>query len=144
MAKSFPIPIRKRLRLPIMSREATRSKVLERWILECPGKGRGDEMQRYRYDVEQLSDDSWVYLLRPAGLNKGCDFVVCCEKWYCFKNRKDRPPGHKKMSRTIKAFGRKYPNKLRLLLHGIRLTWECKLTKNLIRRFTKRNGEQLA
>lgn len=126
-----------------MSPEKTRSRVLEIWVLECPGRGRGDEMQCYRYDVEKLSDGSWVYLLRPAGLNKGCDFVVLCENWLRYKNGRDRPPRHKNMINAVRQFGRKFPRRLRLLLHGIRLVWECRPVKPLLDKFSPRDNQRL-
>jgi hypothetical protein len=93
-------------------------------------------MRRYRYDVERLSDGSWVYLLRPAGLNKGCDFVVPCENWLRCKNGRDCPPSHKDIINALRQFRRKFPQKLRLLLRGVRLVWECKTVKPLLRRFS--------
>lgn len=126
-----------------MSRAETRSRVLEIWILECPGRGRGDEMQRYRYDAEKLSDGSWVYLLRPAGLNKGCDFVVLCENWLRYKNGRDRPPRHKDIINAIRQFRKKFPRKLRLLLHCIRLVWDCKPVKQQLAKFSVRDEQRL-
>jgi hypothetical protein len=143
MAKELPEPIQGRIRLRVMSREKTRSRVLNIWMLECPGRGRGDKMQRYRYNVEKLSDGSWVYLLRPAGLNKGCDFVVLCENWLRYKNGNPRPPKHEDISSSINQFGRKFPRKLRLLLHAIRLVWECKPVKSLIGKFSPRDNQRL-
>lgn len=135
--------IRQRLNIRGKTRAAIRTEVLCAWVKEQPGEGRDDLMQRYRYDVEKLSDGSWVYLLRPAGLNKGCDFVVLCENWLRCNNGRDRPPKHQDISRAIHRFGRKYPEKLRLLLHAIRLVWECKPMRPLLNKFSAHDDQRL-
>jgi hypothetical protein len=61
------------------SRAEYRVAVLLKWAEERPGHGRGDDSQRYRYNVETFADGGVIYLHRPARLNKGCDFIVLCE-----------------------------------------------------------------
>src|SRR5437667_4536536 len=103
------------------------------WVREQPGEGRGDLMQRYRYDVEQISDGSWVYLLRPAGLNKGCDFKVFCEGWGRYKNGNDRPPSHKTLLQGLRTVIRRHPRQRDSLLRAIHLVWECKSPSGYLR-----------
>jgi len=57
----------KSLNVDNLSRENIRSKVLKTWLKEEPGAG------QHRYNVEVCADGSQIYLIRPAGLNKGCD-----------------------------------------------------------------------
>lgn len=46
---------------------------------EEPGHGSGNLASRYRYNVETLDDGRRVYLVRPANLKLGFDFVVHVE-----------------------------------------------------------------
>lgn len=65
------------------SREQVRQEVITKWLTERPGLP--DIPTKYRYNVERMIDKTWVYLLRPAGLNKGCDFVIKCEGFLKFR-----------------------------------------------------------
>ena len=79
---------RRSLSVDNLSREKIREKVLQTWMEERPGIG------QYRYDVEKCRDGSGIYLLRPASLNKGCDFVIVSESYLKFQNGNDKPPKH--------------------------------------------------
>ena len=63
-----------------LSRSEIRRRVVEKFLEESPGKGKGDLASKYRYNVEKLSDGRWVYLSRPAYLKKGFDFRINVEK----------------------------------------------------------------
>ncbi len=78
-----------------LNREQIRSKILRTWEAESSGSG------KYRYDVEQCSDGSKIYLIRPANLNKGCDFVIVSENYLKWKNGNDKPPKHKDVFNSI-------------------------------------------
>lgn len=62
--------------------------VINTWLKETLGT-------QYRYFVETLADGNRIYLLRPARLNKGCDFVIHAENRCVWKNGNDKPPSHK-------------------------------------------------
>src|SRR3989338_5248680 len=79
---------RRSLNVDGLPREKIRERILNTWMQEAPGTG------QYRYDVEKCRDGSMVYLLRPANLNKGCDFVIVSENYLTFQNGKDKPPKH--------------------------------------------------
>ena len=81
-----------------LSREKIREKVLQTWIKENPGTG------QYRYDVETCQDGSIIYLLRPANLNKGCDFVIVSDHFLKFQNGNDKPPKHEDVFNLIRSF----------------------------------------
>ena len=76
----------KSLNVDDLSRENIRSKILRTWLKEDPGTG------KHRYNVEVCADGSQIYLIRPANLNKGCDFVIVSENYLKFKNGNDKPP----------------------------------------------------
>src|ERR1051326_1059860 len=65
------------IQLASVDRTAVRREVVGYWIEEACGDP--DESHRYRYNVERLGDGKWVFLKRPAWLNKGMDFVIWCE-----------------------------------------------------------------
>lgn len=69
--------------------------------------------------------------------------MVLCENWLRYKNGRDRPPRHKDTINAIRQFKRKFPQKLRLLLHGIRLVWECQPVKPLRGKFSPRDKQRL-
>lgn len=73
-------------------RAAVRAEVFQYWIKEEPGTA--IVRNTYRYNAEKLSDGSRIYLTRPTRLNKGADFVICCENFTKFKNGNDKPPSH--------------------------------------------------
>ena len=73
-------------RLVVNDRAAARRAVAEKWIIEDPHT-------KYRYNVERCVDGNLVYLLRPAGLNKGFDFMVNVEG---FRSRTRTPKGQSK------------------------------------------------
>lgn len=58
------------------NRADVRRAIVEWFLLEEPGTGRGEETSRYTYYVEELLDGQRIYLKRPAWLKKGFDFTV--------------------------------------------------------------------
>lgn len=61
------------------TRNEVRIRVIETFLQEDPGTGKGDLASKYIYYVETLSDGNRVYLKRPANLHNGFDFLVCVE-----------------------------------------------------------------
>jgi hypothetical protein len=104
-------------------REAIRREVVDWWLEEEAGD-RGTK-HCYRYNVEQLSDSTRVYLTRPARLNKGMDFVIKCEAFLRFKNGNDRPPRHLDIMAELLSIaperGATRDELVRLML----LVWDC-------------------
>lgn len=61
------------------TRNEVRMRVLEKFTLEEPGTGTGENASKYIYYVETLNNGDRVYLKRPANLKNGFDFLVCVE-----------------------------------------------------------------
>lgn len=61
------------------TRNEVRTRVLNKFIDELPGTGRGELASRYVYYVEKLEDGSRIFLKRPARLNNGLDFTINVE-----------------------------------------------------------------
>ncbi len=110
-------------------RAKVRAEVFQHWINENPGT----QIVRntYRYDVEELSDGNKIYLTRPTRLNKGADFVICCEGFTKFKNGNDKPPSHgdlfDELSKLASSAAAKHE-----LLHALRRIWDCENSKKVL------------
>ncbi len=69
-----------RLSLPAnLNRKDTRDFVIQTFLSEQPGTGKGNLCSKYIYIAEQLNNRN-ILLKRPAVLNKGVDFTVHVEK----------------------------------------------------------------
>lgn len=110
---------RKSLNVDNLSREGIRKKILETWIQEDPATG------QHRYDVETCRDGSGIYLLRPAYLNKGCDFVIVSEKFVRFKNGKDRPPNFDDVFNLIESFCRGNSTMIEMMQSASKEVYGC-------------------
>lgn len=116
-------PHRLAFRLLATDRAAVRAEVFGHWLQEKPGTA--TVRNTYRYDVETLSDGSAIYLTRPTRLNKGADFVVCCEGFTKYKNGKDRPPKHGDLDGALAALVATSPAHRVEILTAMRRIWEC-------------------
>ena len=57
-------------------RNELRKKALNIFLKEKPGKGTKELASKYKYIAEELNAGNYIYLTRPARLNKGFDFVI--------------------------------------------------------------------
>lgn len=57
-------------------RKILRDQIVERFLMEPPGTGTGNDSSRWVYAVESTCNDGVIYIQRPAALNKGMDFEV--------------------------------------------------------------------
>lgn len=73
-----------------LSRNEQKKAVVEEFLKEAPGTGKGRLTSRYRYDVETLSSGSIIYLTRPARKKYGFDFIIHVENM-TFSNGRDNP-----------------------------------------------------
>jgi len=110
-------------------RAAIRAEVFRHWINEKPGTP--TVRNTYRYDVEKLSDGSWIYLMRPTRLNKGADFVIYCERFTKFKNGNDKPPSHVDLMSEFCQLGHPAPQ-LKELLTALRRIWDCENSNKVL------------
>ena len=54
-----------------------RKEMIDLFLNETAGTGKGNLCSKYQYDVEQISNTPYsIFLIRPARLNKGIDFTV--------------------------------------------------------------------
>ncbi|MDX2061709.1 MAG: hypothetical protein SFY70_01465 [Bacteroidia bacterium] len=78
----------------LTSRASVRQFLLEKWASEAPAI-------RYKYFVEELLNGKSIYLERPTGLNKGCDFRVVLEDE--FLNNRTKAPKHSDIFNELSA-----------------------------------------
>jgi len=75
------------------SRLETRREIVELFLNEECGKGKGELSSKYEYLVEQY-ESYGIVLKRPAPLNKGFDFIVHINGFYFKTKRKHTNPSH--------------------------------------------------
>lgn len=79
--------------LPLGDRVSMRENLIQTFLRENPGTGKGDNASRYHYNVEQFGDYG-IFLKRPTQLNKGFDFTVNIDGLFFKKNRRYSNPSH--------------------------------------------------
>lgn len=84
-----------RLRYKLRSKDRAyiRREIINLFLDEEPGNGRGADSSRYHYIVEEF-DDYNIELHRPAGLNKGFDFTVHITGMHFKKRIRYTNPSH--------------------------------------------------
>lgn len=77
------------------NRLSARKEIVEHFLEENYGTGKGDDASRYIYTVEQY-EQYRILLRRPAPLNKGFDFIVLVDGIYFNANgkRRHQNPSH--------------------------------------------------
>lgn len=85
---------RLRYNLKSRDRKSVRREIINVFLDEEPGNGRGEDSSRYHYIVEEF-DDYNIELHRPAGLNKGFDFTVHITGMYFKKSMRYTIPSHR-------------------------------------------------
>lgn len=115
------------------SREDVRKFVTETFLDEVAGTGNGGETSKYRYNVYEISEGKYVFLNRPAHLNKGFDFTVCVD-YKSFpsnpnKNGKitySNKPSHHAVLEDIKNKKQENEEKYKILLNIIKNIYALK------------------
>ena len=79
--------------LPLGDRISMRENLIQAFLHENPGTGRGNDASRYRYNVEQFGNYG-IFLKRPTRLNKGFDFTVNIDGLFFKNNRRYSNPSH--------------------------------------------------
>lgn len=77
-----------------LTRETIRNNLIQVFLRENAGTGKGNKCSVYIYNVEKLSDGEIVFLKRPARLNKGFDFEINVSGYNFGKQRKTTMPNH--------------------------------------------------
>lgn len=109
------------------TRNEVRKRVLEKFLEEEPGKGKGDDATHYTYYVEKLKGGKRVFLTRPGFLNKQFDFVINVEG-INFGNKKTARtnPTHDDIFTDLENKKNKAPASYAKLYALIKQLYKCK------------------
>lgn len=83
------------------SRIEARREIVELFLNEQYGTGKGELSSKYEYTVEQYSETYSILLKRPAALNKGFDFVVHVSGMYFKSTKRHTNPSHDDIIQTL-------------------------------------------
>lgn len=108
--------------LSAADRRSLRHGVAEKWLEEQP-------FTNYRYNVEQCSNGSRIYLLRPTFLNKGFDFQVNVEGFRSAIRSPKGPtkemPSHKDVIHDLRLKVSKAPKRMAALFDAVAAVHDC-------------------
>jgi hypothetical protein len=78
------------------TRRQFRERIIQEFLKEEPGTGKGELTSKYTYFVETLANGKRIFLTRPARLNNGFDFEIRVEgmKFTSAKGRTSNRPSH--------------------------------------------------
>jgi hypothetical protein len=116
-----------------INRNNLRSLVLAEFIKERAGTGKGEDTSKYRYMVEQLTSGNWLFLTRPAVLNKGFDFVIHVEN-HIFHQGKDNPT-HDDLLEDLRCKKNNNPKQFDLVYQAIQRIYYCEDPTDILPQF---------
>lgn len=105
-------------RLKSNNRFDIRRELVELFLDEHPGEGRGDLSSKYEYIVEKYGDYS-IFIKRPATLNYGFDFVVNVDGAIFRTNRRHMNPSHNDIFSVLEHTKTLFPNDYELVAEQI-------------------------
>lgn len=110
-----------------LTRRELRAKVIEEFLKEEPGTGKGDLVSKYTYLVDTLADGKRVFLTRPARLNNGFDFEIRVEnmKFTGAKGRSTNRPSHPVIYQDLNEKKASSPTAYARLYELIKRVYEC-------------------
>jgi len=86
-------------------RKLLRSEVINLFLQEDPGLGKGDLTSRYDYIIKNLPDNKTIYIRRPAILNNGLDFTLNVSNtnfnYYLDGKRRSTRPTHNNINHDL-------------------------------------------
>jgi hypothetical protein len=106
------------------SRIELRRNVVNLFLQEEPGTGKGPATSRYIYYVEKIANGNRIYLTRPAYLNKGFDFVVAVENTSFSSGR--NVPSQEDVFRDLVKKKKENPSSYERLYRAICSVYDCK------------------
>lgn len=118
----------RRVRLRINGdRRALRSRLINAFLEEEPGTGRGDLCSRNIYEVERTLSGHTIELHRPANRNNGMDFTVRCPTiTFNYENRLWRHvPRHEDLVTALQGIRRRHPAVFGLVRDAIGAIYRC-------------------
>lgn len=120
------------------SRNAVRKRVIDAFLNELAGNGKGELQTKYFYFVETLTSGNRIYLERPANLHNGFDFLINVENVNFSKTSKVKNnPSHDNIFEDLEQKRNESPKKYKKLFLLIQDVYNCKeIQDNLDLEFT--------
>lgn len=107
-----------------LPRNDLRKAVIDEFLKEQPGTGKGNKRSHYTYYVEILSNGNRIYLTRPAWNKMGFDFVIHVENMI-FSNGKDNP-SHDDIFNDLRKKKNSSKDGYKILHNAINDVYNCK------------------
>lgn len=109
------------------TRQDVRMRVVNQLSLETPGTGNGSNASKYIYYVETLNSGDRIYLLRPANLHNGFDFLVCVENtnYEAEGKRRRNYPKHSDIAADLQQKKQENPQMYQRLYDVLLKTYNC-------------------
>lgn len=104
---------------------------------ENPGQGTGNFVSRYKYIVEQFSDERKLYLIRPARYKMGFDFQIWMENWN--KKNVNKMPSYKDIIQDLKSKEVENEHYFNIFLMGVNKIFICEDDDRILNWLTKNN-----
>lgn len=108
------------------NRKELRSEVINLFLNEKPGTGKGDLCSKYEYITKTLNCNENVFLKRPAQFNNGFDFTVHVSNInFNVGGRYTTRPTHQNIIDDLSSKKEKNKTKYQLLITQIDLIYNC-------------------
>jgi len=115
----------RKVKVKFGDREKIRRQLVNFFLEELPGSGKGELCSHYIYYVDELSDGKRVFLKRPAVLNKGFDFEVHIEDVNFGKSRSTSMPSHRNIVEDLHLKKKENSGEYKKLSEVIKILFDC-------------------
>lgn len=112
------------------TREGIRKELVNIFLEEEKGTGKGEDCSHYDYTAEKIPGDYEIHLRRPAVLNKGFDFVVRVPNVSFHDGRQSDVPSHNDVFSDIQIKLSKQPELKEPLKQAIEKVYNCQMLTN--------------
>ena len=125
------------------SRNDVRKRIVNCFLLETPGRGKGSLVSKYNYIVRICLNGNKIVLTRPANLKNGFDFLIRVEgiNFNKGKGRIRDYPKHDDIFDDLKNKKKESPVSYRRLYSTIKEIFDCKnVPDEIFERFNFKTG----
>ena len=114
------------IRIFSTQRRDIRHELINIFLEEEPGTGRGEECSHYKYYVDKTEAGNRIFLKRPARLNKGFDFEVHVEDTNFGTTRWRTMPSHNDIYSDLEEKAEEDPEEFEKVRQIVKALYECK------------------
>lgn len=109
------------------NRSAIRNEMIQLFLNEQPGTGKGSLSSKYHYNVDSFRGTD-IVIKRPAALNKGFDFTVNTNTFLFKKKRRYKNPSHQDVLDSLLYCKSNYPNSYSVVKNLLNSIYHCNQT----------------